>query len=625
MSSATAQISFLDPIFVDCFAGGGGWSTGAELALGRVMDIAINHDPDAVLMHKTNHPFTKHYCENILEVTPKTVVEGRHVAWAHFSPDCTHHSRAKGGKPVDKKIRGLAWIVLRWAAHVAPDVISLENVEEFLQWGPVRKGKAVKSKAGQTFAKWKSQLEGTGYKVEYRVLVASDYGAPTSRKRLFVLARRDGKPIVWPEATHGDPNTDEVKNGKLLRWRTAADIIDWSRPAPSIFASREEIKKVFGLSAVRPLADTTMRRTIRGVDKYVIKADDPYVIPMNEDNISRLISPSIVTANHTGGFHGQDIETPAQTITAKHGYGVTQPVLAPVMMSNNENAVGSAPEEPIGTITTGGHKIAILPVITALAQTGGGDRCRSVESQIHTTVSKAETLVTAPTLIQYHGEKNGNVRAREPERPVMTVDTSNRHAIAVAAMTKYYGNSNHGQDVCGPLHTITTKDREALIKTNIIKMKGQNIGQDVDTPLQTIMAGGTHFGAITTKIVKIGTGTYLNHWPEIRDLLNKHCGYELADDEVLLLCIGDTRYYIADIGLRMLAPIELYAANGFPNDYIIDRDYTGKTYVKSKQVARCGNAVPPPFAYALVRANAPEYCNKKRIQTMEELNELVAV
>ena len=222
----TGQINLMEPIFVDGFAGGGGWSVGFELATGRPIDIAINHDPDAVLMHETNHPYTKHYCEDIFSVSPREAVGCRKVAWAHFSPDCKHFSRAKGGKPADKKIRGLAWVVLRWAAEVRPDIISLENVGEFKTWGPVRKGKPVKSKVGQTFQCWRQQLENLGYAVESRELIASHYGAPTSRKRLFIIARCDGKPIVWPEATHGDPASPEVTDGKRKPWKTAVDVID---------------------------------------------------------------------------------------------------------------------------------------------------------------------------------------------------------------------------------------------------------------------------------------------------------------------------------------------------------------------------------------------------------------
>ena len=223
MSRTTAQVSFLDEIIVDSFAGGGGASTGIELATGRPVTIAINHDPDAILMHKTNHPYTEHYQASVWDVDPREVCQGRPVGLLWASPDCKHFSKAKGGKPVDKNIRGLAWIVLRWAGTVAPRVIMLENVEEFQTWGPVRKGRPVKSKAGQTFRRWLSQLEALGYAVEWRELVAADYGAPTTRKRFFLIARRDGEPIVWPEPTHAPADTPEVLAGRKKPWRSAAE------------------------------------------------------------------------------------------------------------------------------------------------------------------------------------------------------------------------------------------------------------------------------------------------------------------------------------------------------------------------------------------------------------------
>lgn len=451
-----AVIGMPDELIVDSFAGGGGASTGIELATRRPVDIAIDHDPDAILMHKTNHPHTEHIQASVWDVDPVEVCAGRPVGLLWASPDCKHFSKAKGGKPVDKNTRGLAWIVLRWAGTVRPRVIILENVEEFQTWGPVRRGHPVKSKAGQTFHKWLSQLQALGYAVEWRELVAADYGAPTTRKRFFLVARCDGAPIVWPEPTHAPAGSRDVLEGRKKPWRSAAEIIDWSLPCPSIFDTREQIREKYGLSAQRPLRPNTMRRVIRGVDKFAIKNPEPF----------------LVVVNHAGDFRGQDAAAPLQTVTAKHGHGVASPVMAPLTMHNNENATGTGITEPV----------------------------------------------------------------------------------------------------------------------------------------QTITAGGGHFGVVTTVVARAEPGAELGHWPKIRGLLNIYCGYALADDEVLLLELGGAWYFIADIGLRMLIPRELYCANGFPDDYIIDRDYTGREYPKFKQTARCGNAVPPPFAEALVRANLPEWC-----------------
>lgn len=567
-----AQTSLIDEIIVDNFAGGGGASTGIELATGRVVDIAINHDPDAILMHKTNHPHTTHYQASVWDINPEEVCTGRPVGLAWFSPDCKHFSKAKGGKPVDRNIRGLAWIALRWAGTVRPRVIILENVEEFQTWGPVRRGKPIKSKQGQTFNKFISQLRGLGYTVEWRELVAADYGAPTTRKRFFLVARCDGRPIVWPEPTHAQEGSPEIKSGRKKQWVSAAEIIDWSLPCPSIFDTKEEIKARYGLTAQRPLRPNTMRRVTRGIDKFVIQSAEPF----------------IVEVNHAGDFRGQETGAPLNTVTAKLGRGIVEPVMAPVTVTNTTNSVGAPADKPVHTVTTAGNQM----------------------------------LVT-PALIQYHTEQTERVRGQGVKAPIMTIDASNRYGIAAAALTKYY-SGDHAQDAGTPLHTITTKDREGLTMAHMVKMKGDNLGGRAQDPVQTITAGGGHHGVVTTRIAKAEPGANLHNWPKIRDALNEFCGYSLGLDEIILFRIDGDWYFMADIGLRMLTPRELYRANGFPDDYIIDRDYMGNEYKKAKQVARCGNAVPPPFATAIVRANLPEWC-KETITTMEQLEKRVAV
>ena len=604
----SAQISILEEIIVDNFAGGGGASTGIELATGRPVTIAINHDPDAILMHKTNHPFTEHYQASVWDVDPKEVCRGRRVGLAWFSPDCKHFSKAKGGKPVDKNIRGLAWIVLRWAGTVRPRVIILENVEEFQTWGPVRRGRPVKSKAGRTFRRWVSQLKDLGYAVDWRELVAADYGAPTTRKRFFLVARCDGQPIVWPEPTRAPADSAEVQEGRKKPWRSAAEIIDWSLPCPSIFDTREQIREKYGLSAQRPLRPNTMRRVIRGVDKFAIKNPAPF----------------LVVVNHTGDFRGQNAEAPLQTVTAKHGYGVASPVMVPLTVTNTTNSVGAGAGDPIHTVTTAGNQMMIAPTLTAIGQTGGGERGRKITEPTHTQVSKAEECVIAPSLIQYHTEQSEHVRGQEITGPIMTIDAANRYGLTAASLVKYYGNDQHGQNVRSPLHTITAKDREGVTLAHMAKFYGTEFGEPMTRPLSTVTASGAHHGVVTTRISKAEPGVGLGHWPEIRDLLNAYCGYGLGTDDVILFEIDGAAYFMEDIGLRMLTPRELYRANGFPDDYRIERDYTGTVYPKTKQVARCGNAVPPPFATALVRANLPEWCGQT-YTTMEELEKTVAV
>lgn len=433
---STGQINLLDEIIVDNFAGGGGASTGMELATGRVVDIAINHDPDAILMHRTNHPHTTHYQASVWDVDPVEVCRGRPVGLAWFSPDCKHFSKAKGGKPVDKNIRGLAWIVLRWAGTVRPRVIILENVEEFQTWGPVRKGKPVKKLTGQTFRKWLGQLRNLGYSVEWRELVAADYGAPTTRKRFFLIARCDGRPIVWPTPTHAPADSPEVKAGLRKPWRSAAEIIDWSLPTPSIFDTKESIREKYNLTAQRPLRPNTMARVARGVDKFVIKTASPF----------------LVVVNHSGEFRGQDPGEPLQTVTAKHGYGVASPLLAPWTVTNTTNSTGHPASEPVDTARTGG---------------GGGQ------------------MFLSASLVQYHTEQGERVRGQGLDAPLLTVDASNRYGLSAVCLEKYYGTAT-GQDAGEPLHTITAKDREGVVAASLSKFYGGVVGAEMSQPLPTV-------------------------------------------------------------------------------------------------------------------------------------------
>lgn len=481
-------------LIVDNFAGGGGASTGIEMATGYSVDIAINHDPGAIKMHRANHPSTKHYCENVWAVDPVEACTGNPVGLAWFSPDCKHFSKAKGGKPKDKNIRGLAWVAMRWAGKVRPRVIMLENVEEFKTWGPLnRRHRPIKSKQGQTYNKFLAQLRDLGYQVETRELVAADYGAPTMRKRFFLVARCDGYPIVWPEPTHGLRNSAEVRAGLLQPYVGAYTQIDFSLPCPSIFDSAEEIKQKYGLRAQRPLAEKTIQRIARGLKKFVLDNPEPFIIQ----------------CNHAGERRTGDIREPLPTITGKHGYGIV-----------------------------------------------------------------------APTLIQYHSETAvGEVRGQEITDPIMTVDGSNRYGLVTSFLSKFY-KTGTGQDIREPLGTVTAA------------------------------AGGGHFGEVRAFLVKYygqGTGQEIT---EPLDTISTH-------DRFGLVTIQGVDYQIADIGLRMLEPRELYGCQGFPEDYIIDRDYTGKEYTRSEQVKRCGNAVCPPLPAALVRANLPELCKAKRMPNMQ--------
>ena len=586
------QINLLDEIIVDCFAGGGGASTGFEIATGIPVTIAINHDVEAIRLHKTNHPYTEHYQDDIWMIDPQTVCRGRPVGWAHFSPDCKHFSRAKGATPVSKKIRGLAWVVLRWAGTVRPRIISLENVPEFMSWGPVKRGKPVKAKSGKTFIKFISQLEDLGYTVEFKTLCAADYGAPTNRTRFWMIARCDGQPIVWPEPSHNKYGT-----GGKMKWRAAYEVIDFTLPCPSIFETRAEIFKEYGLKAVRPLRENTLKRTIRGVDKFTIKSGNPFIVPdaWQVPAINRslhqpaLLKTAEIMQAYAGGYSGS----------------------------------GRSVLDPIPTITAKDHSFIITPSLMAIGQTGGSDRIRSVEDTVHTQVSKAESCLLAPHLIQYHSERSESMRGQNLERPIMTIDGSNRYGYATAHLNEYYGNGSKGITLNDPLHTVTGHDRESLTLANLAKFNHTDLGSSCIAPLPTITAQSIHIALVKTTICKYTSNTDCQRWPEVRDLLNQYCGYTLKDDELLLLWINDIPYFIADIGMRMLTPRELYNAHNFPPDYEIEEDYTGKRYKKNQQVAKCGNSVPPDFTRAICQANWKEKCKAVKIGTMREFRSFV--
>lgn len=550
-------------LIVDNFAGGGGASTGIELATGYSVDIAINHDPEAIRMHKVNHPNTEHYCENVWAVDPVKACNGHPVGLAWFSPDCKHFSKAKGGKPKDKNIRGLAWVALRWAGLVRPRVIMLENVEEFKTWGPLnRRHHPIKSKQGRTFEKFVQQLTDLGYEVQFKELVAADYGAPTMRKRFFMIARCDGKPIIWPEPTHAPADSEEVKKGLLKPYVGAYTQLDFSLPCPSIFDTSEEIKEKYGIRAVRPLAQKTMDRIARGLKKFVLDNPEPFIIQ----------------CNHGGERRPNDIREPMPTITGKHGYGIVEPYMVQI------------------------------------GQTGfTKDRSKDVREPLTTIVSKNEHCLISPTLIQYHSEtsKDG-VRGQTIEDPIMTVDSSNRYGLVASFLQKYYdgGYKGAGDTLENPLPTVTAWDHNSVVTANLIQMNNHCDGRDLRDPIPTITAGDGHFGEVRAFLIKYyGQGTGQNIEEPLDTVTSR--------DRFGLVTIEGVDYQIVDIGLRMLEPKELYGCQGFPDDYIIDHDYTGKTYPRSEQVRRCGNAVCPPIPAALVRANLPELCVAERMPNMQ--------
>lgn len=612
MSATKAQVSLLDEIIVDNFAGGGGASTGMELATGKPVAIAINHDPAAILMHKTNHPYTEHIQASVWDVDPEDVTGGRRVGLAWFSPDCKHFSKAKGAALVDRNIRGLAWIVLRWAGTVRPRVIILENVEEFQTWGPVRRGKPVKAKAGQTFRRWKQQLTDLGYEIDHRELVAADFGAPTTRKRFYLIARCDGRPIIWPEPTHAPRDSEAVKTGQKKPWRSAAEIIDWNQPMYSIFSTRAEIKEKFGVNAVRPLADNTMRRIIRGVDKFTLKSGQPFLVPTGYGERSGQ-KPRV-----------HNISDPLPTVVSSGKHNLVGPVMAPATFSNTGGSVGSPAQNPVGVIRTAGGQVLAAANLAECNHSGAG-HISSAENPLGTITQKCTMGICAANLIQYHTEQTENVRANGLKDPLPTADGSNRYGFVAANLVEYFSNGRP-LDISKPMHTATSHDREALTAAFLQPMHAGGYtgkGNSPEKPLNTVTASGGNCLA-EAEIRSYQEETDLGHWPEIRELLNRYCGYQLKSNEIILLTIGGGNWFLYDISMRMLTPRELYSAMGFPPDYKIDRDFTGKPYPKNQQVARCGNAVCPAMAEALVRANVPELCGKT-YQTMKELTDDIAV
>lgn len=655
-------------IIVDNFAGGGGASTGIELAIGRSVDIAINHDENAVAMHTTNHPDTLHYCESVFDVDPVAATAGRPVGLAWFSPDCRHFSKAKGSKPVEKEIRGLAWIVIRWALAVRPRVMMLENVEEFKTWGPLIASadggqRPDSDRAGETFEAFCGMLSGgipaghpalaecceflgiaadgvlaqqlvagLGYAVDHRELRACDYGAPTIRKRFFMVMRCDGVPVTWPEPTHGDPKTTAVQGGKLAPWRTAAECIDWTIPAQSIFDRKKS------------LAENTLKRIARGIQRFVIDSPTPFIVKCNHTT----------TKGKYDCFRGQALVEPLQTITKTHGYAIAVPHLTKF----RTGATGQPVTEPVPTVIAGtsvrpggnGHALGVVEAALApfLAGNGGSEyqaKPRPLDKPAHTILKESRACVVAPVIARQFGASTGH-RADEPsatitaggggksqlvsttliqmgygERPGQeprvpglhkppgtVVAGGGKFGLVAANLVKHFGGnySGPGAAINAPAHTVTTTDHHGLVTSHLVMLRGTcRDGRIVDAPAPGLTAGGQHVGEVKTTLAA-------NEYDEFRAqqtlaFLQAYCG----EDYDGLVSVDGITYRIVDIGMRMLQPHELYRAQGFPEWYIIDQDYRGVKYAKDKQVARCGNAVPPPFAEALVRANLPEMCHRK--------------
>jgi DNA (cytosine-5)-methyltransferase 1 len=672
----TMALDLGNELIIDNFAGGGGTSTGLEAAFGRPVDIAINHDPEALAMHAINHPYTKHLCESVWDVDPIEVTGNQPIGLVWLSPDCKHFSKAKGGKPVEKKIRGLAWVTLRWAAKGKPRVIMLENVEEFQTWGPLMR-KVVDgvevwmpdpAKKGVTFRSFKRQLEGHGYKIEFRELRASDHNTPTIRKRLFMVARRDGLPIVWPEQSHAAPDHPMVRAGKLKPYRTAAECIDWSLPCPSIFDRK------------KPLAEATMRRIAKGIMRYVVENPRPFIVgqggpiyagkpvpvtqplgTLTTENHRAIVLPSIVPVTHQGGDRTESVHEPLRTITcANRGEkALASAYLTPYYSDKRPaDARGITPAEPIKTITTenrhalvtaflsehanasnqrvmpvdqplrtqcaevkGGHFSMVSAALVGVGGRAGDSRPRGLDEPTATGTAKADVAIATAFLEKSFG---GNESPGWPlDKPISTVTTQDHHRLVTAHLTKFRTGST-GAELVEPMPTITAGPKEnpagaahalGMVSSHLVKLRGTSSTASMEEPLHTISAQGQHHAEVRAFLMKYYS---TDQDPRLEEPLHTIT----TVDRFGLVTIHGQDYQIVDIGLRMLAPHELYKAQGFPDTYVIDeipdpkllfvngrqvdgdpRDLPRITLPKSSQVRMCGNSVCPTVAEALIRAN----------------------
>ena len=631
-------------LIVDNFAGGGGASTGIFMATGRHPDIAINHDEAAICMHAANHPTTRHFCQNVWAVDPLEATGGRPVGLAWFSPDCKHFSKAKGGKPVERHIRDLAWVAVKWAKAVRPRVIMLENVEEFVTWGPLDdEGRPCKVRKGQIFDQWLAALKALGYRAEWRALKACDFGAPTIRKRFFLVARCDGRPIAWPEPTHAPLSVSEdgvvtawarghgltlADIQSMKPWRTAAECIDWDEPCPSIFLTKEEGR---ALGCNRPLADATMARIARGVKRYVIDAAKPF----------------LVNLTHHGGERTESLAQPARTITGAHRG--EKALVAPYMVPRYGERPGQQPrarsiETPAPTVVPDGNGGSLVAPVLTYGQQGGAVRDPAAPHSTITASTKDTNQLVAAHLTKFSENSIGH----QPDEPLHTVMAgAPRHGLVATHLTKFRGGAT-GQHPDAPMSTVTAKSfvkrpggappdgvvaaflaqhnagpnegvgarapgaprstvtasgaQQAVVTAeaaHILNLKGADRrAGPADAPAVTVTAGGLHVAEVRAFLAKYyGTGD--------GQALGDPAHTVTTKDRFGLVCIEGEDFQIADIGMRMLKPRELFRAQGFPDSYIIDPVFHGKPLTKTQQVQKAGNSVCPDLARALVRANFP--------------------
>ncbi|MGO2489890.1 MAG: DNA cytosine methyltransferase [Pseudomonas taetrolens] len=646
-----------DEIVVDFFCGGGGAGTGLEMGLGRAVTVAKNHSPAAISMHTVNHPHAKHFTTDVFDGDPDTECGGRAVGWFHMSPDCTHHSQAAGGQPRKREIRNLSWIGLKWAGKKRPRVISLENVKQILQWGPLvakrckATGRVVKlgggiaepgevvpvseqflvpnqKRRGQTWAVFVAELQRLGYAVEWRVIKACDFGAPTSRERLFMIARCDGQPIVWPEPTHAK---NPVKGQQ--KWRTAAECIDWTIPSKSIFGRKKD------------LAPATLRRVAKGMRKFVLDSANPFIVPIanwsgesvqSADEPLRTVtswprggsfamaSPIIAPATHQGSDRINDPHAPLPTITCANRGEMT--LISPVMIGAGGPEYSGKPvaaDQPVGTLMTQNHRAIAA---AHLVKFRFADEGKALDEPLPTITSggnykrpagAAHAMgISTVFMAQMNGGFN-TTAAKSIEDPMTTVtNTGSQQQLVTANLVHLRGNCD-ARDLNDPLHTISAGGtHHGLMTAFLDRQFGASIGQSLDEPAPTITAGGGGKSSLVelqlspeveAGALRVAAFLISYYGTENVSGANEPAPTITTRDRLALVTvtIKGTPYVIVDICLRMLQPAELYKAQGFPGDYIISHGADGKPFTKTQQVHMCGNSVSPPPMAALARANDP--------------------
>ncbi|AIL99959.1 C-5 cytosine-specific DNA methylase [Sinorhizobium meliloti] len=634
------------PLIVDSFAGGGGASTGIEMALGRSPDIAINHNPDALALHAANHSETHHLSENVYRVDPLDHLKGKHIGLAWFSPDCKHFSKAKGGKPVERNIRDLCWIIPGWIERIQKsggrvDVVIMENVEEFKDYGPLvatdRGLMPDPERRGENFEKWCKKLRRLGGKIEFRELRACDYGAPTIRKRLFVIIRFDGKPIVWPEPTHRKPEDPDVISGKKLPWRTAAECIDWSLPCPSVFDTSEQIWEKHKMRAVRPLAEATLARVARGMKRYVLDAERPFLVQTGYGERAgqkpraisvdyplgtavaggvkhAVITPILTAAQHGGSV--RPIDDPAHTVTASRKD--QNSVIVPTLVGCGGRAGQSRPragDEPIGTITA---KADGCVAVAFLAQNNYLEPGHDAREPLSTIVGRGSTQSPIVAFIAQH---NGDPRpdgsqaarpGRDAGEPLATITQSGSQQSLVAAFVARQFGTSTGHSLEGPSATVMADGggKSQLVMPYLQAYYGTGDGQHETEPMRTVTTKDRHGHVEATIGVPPFTEAQADRARQVADFMRAQGFWD--DREFVTVEISGETFVVIDIGMRMLTPRELFNAQGFPSDYVIDgawnyqADGAGpvwREFSKSVQVSCVGNSVSPPVACALVSSN----------------------